>query len=125
MALDVASIYLFPNQSFFNRSIDMKGHVSDGVAVTQSSNAPGKTKKKLGAPTKSKSSATRATSESTNSPLCFFIYQVFSFSPPHIIFSLPVVNFSLHPLPIFFTYPILPRSERVLHFAVTYTLLAV
>ena len=53
----------FPIRFFWNRSIEMKGH----VAVTQSSNAAGKTIKKRGVPTKFKSSATRATSESTNS----------------------------------------------------------
>ena len=45
----VASIYFFPNQIFFNWSIEMKGR----VAVTQFSNAPaGKAKKKRGAPNK-------------------------------------------------------------------------
>ena len=59
----LANIYLFPSQIVLNWSIEMKGR----VAVRQSSNAAGKTKKKPGAPTKSKSSATRATSELTNS----------------------------------------------------------
>ena len=44
-------------------SVEMKGH----LAITQSRNAAGKTIKKRGVPTKSKSSATRATSELTNS----------------------------------------------------------
>ena len=48
---------------FLNWSIEMKGRVT----VTQSSKAAGKTIKKRGVPTKSKSSATRPKSESTNS----------------------------------------------------------
>ena len=56
------NINLFPNQIFLNWSIEMKGR----VVVTQSSNAAGKTIKKGGVPTKSKSSARGATSESKN-----------------------------------------------------------
>ena len=54
--------FFFPIRFVLNCSIEMKDHV-----VTQSSNAAGKTIKKQGVPTKSKSSATRATRESTNS----------------------------------------------------------
>ena len=47
----VASIYFFPDQIFLNWSIEIKGRVRR-VAVTQSSNAAGKTIRKRGAPTK-------------------------------------------------------------------------
>ena len=57
------NFYFFPDQIFLDWSIEMKGR----LAITQSSNAAGKTIKKRGVPTKSKSSATRARSESTNS----------------------------------------------------------
>ena len=55
----------FPIRFFLNWSIEMKGRVS----ITQSSKAAGKTIRKQGMTTKSKSSATRATRESTNSTL--------------------------------------------------------
>ena len=55
---------------------------------------------------------------------CIFFSAVFAVTP-HIIFSLPVVNFLRHPVQIFSTFPIRARqvlhSERVCN-AVTYTL---
>ena len=55
-------------------------------------------------------------------PMYFCLYHFLHFSLPHITFSLPVDNFCLQPPQFFSTYLILPQSERVLYFAVIYTL---
>ena len=52
--------------------------------------------------------------------LLYFLSLLFlHLSLPHIIFSLPIDNFSLHHPQIFSAYPILPELERVLYSAVT------
>ena len=95
---EVVGIHFFPNQSFFDRSIEMKGRVSDSVAVTQSSNAPGKTKKKTRSAKQISKQLYKGYKRIYQFTIIFFLSTIFAvFSTPYHLFSTCCQLFSTPP----------------------------